>query len=161
MKFLLLWGYSQSQFAVPGSQLNMAVIVFFWLEVSQKARGAPAKASVISEMLGNWNGTFLGRKVFIAVSFFFFFRLFSGLKRGLSRSQHYTLVSTMLFYSWQQDTSLTPLLSFAKWVSRRRIGYPVLPLIDMISHIYQGHRFGYFTEEKFVKTSIYVWKSAG
>lgn len=47
----------------------------------------------------------------------FFFSLLSGLKRGLSQSQHYTPVSTTLFFSWQPDTSLTRLSSFAKLVS--------------------------------------------
>lgn len=76
------------------------------------------KTSVISEMLGIWNDAFLGRKV-LCVYWTHLFLLFSGLKRGLSQSQHYTLVSTMLFYSWQPDTSSTHLSSFAKWVSGR------------------------------------------
>lgn len=65
-----------------------------------------------------------------------FLLLLSGLRRGLSQSQLFTLVSTMLFCSWQQDTSSTHLLSFVKWVSWRT------------SHIYQRHHFNHVAKSR-------------
>lgn len=75
------------------------------------------KPSVISEMLGIWKWRISWWKEKCLLESLFL--LLPGLKRGLSRSQHYTLVSTTLFCSWQPDTSLTRLSSFAKWVSGR------------------------------------------
>lgn len=86
---------------------------FYSHKVSQKVEGA------VRYLRDSWDLEWLiSRQKCLLESLFL-----SGLRRGLSRSQHYTLVSTMLFYSWQRDTSLTHLSSFVKWVSRRYLSF--------------------------------------
>lgn len=111
--FLFCGGTHSCCLMFCGPQLNMAVIIFFLSWSVSESRGSPGKPSIISGMLGIWNDAVLGRKLFMWIILL----LFSGLKRGLSQSQHYTLVSTMLFFCWQLDTSLTRRSSSAKWVS--------------------------------------------
>lgn len=95
-------------FLLFGPQLNMSNCLFFsHLEAAQK--GTELRA-VTSEVPGISADAFLR---------FFFLLLLSGLKRGLSRSQHCTLASTTLFSCWRLDTSSTRRLSSGKWVSNK------------------------------------------
>lgn len=134
MKFLVLGGYSQSRFAVLWSQLNMAVIVFSKLKCLRK----PGEASVISEMLGIWNDAFLGRKVFIGITFFLFFSL--RFKKGfeseptLHSGINYAVL--LLAAGHQFDTSFE-LRKVGEWTLH---WISVLALIDVINHIYSNSK---------------------
>lgn len=104
MRFLVVPGHSRSPSGVLWPQLNMAVIVFFPLLFPNLSS---EEIKVHREMI-------LEERCLLESSVLYFT---SGLKRGLSQSQHCTLASTTPSSSWQLDTSLTLLLSYAKWVS--------------------------------------------